>query len=335
MFFSIIIPTYNPRQFLPRLLDSIITNKCIDDIEIIIADDRSTDSFWDILSEYSQCHFLFISNNKHYGFPRIGRENGTLAASGKWWMFIDQDDTLESGALDAVKKYIERNQIKNYLSADVTIDGGQVYKERSSVSWSLTHGKFYEKKFWKKYNIHYPQVEFCEDANLQSVVLCTLADHNLLPLNFFVEPVYNWHVRRGSVSSDFNFIYNAQYDFVSGTVVYFIDHYVQHEALSLTLNDWYISMIIDQFMVLYSQFTISALITKKPFNNKIYQWMNEALEKFLKKLEMSRQELSELITQEFKSHYDYLTNDAERLTQIYLNFDSFIQWIQNLPNINT
>ena len=31
-FLSIIIPTYNPAEFLPTLLDSVMTNKCLDDV---------------------------------------------------------------------------------------------------------------------------------------------------------------------------------------------------------------------------------------------------------------------------------------------------------------
>jgi glycosyltransferase involved in cell wall biosynthesis len=49
MFFSIIVPTYNPRKFLPKLLDSIATNKILDDIEIILSDDLSTEPFDDIV----------------------------------------------------------------------------------------------------------------------------------------------------------------------------------------------------------------------------------------------------------------------------------------------
>ena len=47
MFFSVIIPTYNPKKYLNNILESITKSDCMDDIEVIISDDCSTEDFSD------------------------------------------------------------------------------------------------------------------------------------------------------------------------------------------------------------------------------------------------------------------------------------------------
>ena len=48
---SIVIPTYNSSRFMPNLLDSIFKNK-IDDMEVVIVDDLSTDDTVEIANRY-------------------------------------------------------------------------------------------------------------------------------------------------------------------------------------------------------------------------------------------------------------------------------------------
>jgi glycosyltransferase involved in cell wall biosynthesis len=48
---SIVIPTYNSSKFMPNLLDSIFKNK-VDDMEVVIVDDLSTDDTVEIAKKY-------------------------------------------------------------------------------------------------------------------------------------------------------------------------------------------------------------------------------------------------------------------------------------------
>ena len=48
---SIVIPTYNSSKFMPNLLDSIFKNK-VDDMEVVIVDDLSTDDTVEISNRY-------------------------------------------------------------------------------------------------------------------------------------------------------------------------------------------------------------------------------------------------------------------------------------------
>lgn len=76
MLFSIIIPTYNPGEYLDRMLASINRNFCIQDMEIILADDCSDEDLNIYKEHYPELTIHIIKNDKHYGFPRHGRQNG-------------------------------------------------------------------------------------------------------------------------------------------------------------------------------------------------------------------------------------------------------------------
>jgi len=60
--FSIIIPTYNPNKYLPILLNSINMNNCLNEIEVIIVDDLSTESFDEIIKQYNKITIRKYSN---------------------------------------------------------------------------------------------------------------------------------------------------------------------------------------------------------------------------------------------------------------------------------
>ena len=48
---SIIVPVYNVKPFLPACLDSLV-NQSLDDYEVILIDDGSSDGSADVIKEY-------------------------------------------------------------------------------------------------------------------------------------------------------------------------------------------------------------------------------------------------------------------------------------------
>ncbi len=58
-FFSIVIPCYNSRNTIGRTLDSILNQHLgYNDIQVILADDCSTESYQDIVDKYKSKLFI-------------------------------------------------------------------------------------------------------------------------------------------------------------------------------------------------------------------------------------------------------------------------------------
>ena len=56
---SVIVPVYNTKKYLEKCLDSLV-NQTLDEIEIVIIDDGSTDGSIDILRKYSEKYTIFV-----------------------------------------------------------------------------------------------------------------------------------------------------------------------------------------------------------------------------------------------------------------------------------
>lgn len=85
---SIIVTTYNSAAFIENCIDSLL-NQSINNIEITVVDDASTDNTVDILKKYLTIKVIKLSeNNGTYNARNIGIEQ----SSGEFVTFQDSDD---------------------------------------------------------------------------------------------------------------------------------------------------------------------------------------------------------------------------------------------------
>lgn len=92
---SIIIPTYNAKNYLMTAVDSVINQSFgFNNIELIIVDDNSSDGTKEILKELSNKYGnivpIFLKENT--GSPSKPRNIGIQNASSEYIMFLDNDD---------------------------------------------------------------------------------------------------------------------------------------------------------------------------------------------------------------------------------------------------
>ena len=115
--FSLIISNYNKANYLQKCLDSV-TNQTVQNFEIIIIDDSSTDSSKNILcgfADSSQRTTLYFMN-KNYGQSTI-QNFGLTVASGKYVLFVDADDFIDSNFM------FEAQRIINCFPYDIVVFG--------------------------------------------------------------------------------------------------------------------------------------------------------------------------------------------------------------------
>ena len=108
--FTIAVPVYNKRQFLPKLLESI-AQQTYTNYEICFVDDGSTDDSREFIDGYARKYpdrIRLINNSSNLGLSST--RNVLLAnARGDYIVFVDPDDSIEPDLLKVLTEYTERN----------------------------------------------------------------------------------------------------------------------------------------------------------------------------------------------------------------------------------
>lgn len=90
---SIIIPIYNTEAYLPRCIDSILSQS-FTDYELLLIDDGSIDNSGSICDKYAQQDNRIKVFHKKNGGICSARNTGLDHAQGEWIYFVDSDDEL-------------------------------------------------------------------------------------------------------------------------------------------------------------------------------------------------------------------------------------------------
>ena len=106
---SIVLATYNGEKYLHQQLDSLI-NQTYKNIEIIIADDCSTDSTVEIIKEYinQYSYISLFQQEKNVGYQKNFEKAATLA-NGEFIAFCDQDDIWLNSKIEILVNHINED----------------------------------------------------------------------------------------------------------------------------------------------------------------------------------------------------------------------------------
>lgn len=100
MFYSIVIPVYNGEDTLQETVNSIL-NQSFTDYEIILVDDGSTDKTGELCDSLALSYEKIKVIHQQNAYLGAARNRGLKEASGKYVYFLDADDLLTDGILQA------------------------------------------------------------------------------------------------------------------------------------------------------------------------------------------------------------------------------------------
>ena len=103
---SILVPVYNVEQYLPRCIESVLTQD-FQDWEMILVDDGSPDKCPQICDEYAEKDNRIKVIHKSNGGANSARLTGFEMSQGIYLMFLDSDDYLLPKALSILYNKIE------------------------------------------------------------------------------------------------------------------------------------------------------------------------------------------------------------------------------------
>lgn len=111
MLVSVIMPTYNCGKFIAKSIDSVLA-QTIDDWELLIVDDCSTDDTEAVLrpylEKYENIHYSRLSQNSG---PAVARTEAIRLATGKYVAFLDSDDLWAPDKLQKQLAFMQRNGV--------------------------------------------------------------------------------------------------------------------------------------------------------------------------------------------------------------------------------
>lgn len=106
-FFSIIIPTYNRAELIPRTIKSVL-EQTFQDWELLIIDDGSSDNTKQVVQEFSDPRIRYIYQDN--AERSAARNNGIHEAKGEWICFLDSDDTYLPNHLNVLHDRVAKEE---------------------------------------------------------------------------------------------------------------------------------------------------------------------------------------------------------------------------------
>lgn len=211
---SVIIPAYNEEKYLERCLKSVVS-QTLDEIEIILVDDGSTDATYSICEEFYQNYSnkIIIIHKKNEGLGPA-RNTGIEMASGKYIGFVDADDWIDKNmykemydiaeqnhsdlvVCDVKKIFVSEGKEKIEISLpneSSAIDIGEYIKEGLNPAYSWN--KLYRREIWRKYRF---KKMVYEDLD---IILTILGDCE--KVSYIQKPFNTYYKRPGSITTTYN-----------------------------------------------------------------------------------------------------------------------------------
>ncbi len=122
---SIIIPVYNREDTIEKCINSLL-NQTLEDIEIIIVDDGSTDSTSQICLSFDDSRVKYI--RKENGGASSARNLGISLATGDYIGFVDSDDYVITDYVEKLYSVCKDNDV------DICIFDYDIHRNDGSIS---------------------------------------------------------------------------------------------------------------------------------------------------------------------------------------------------------
>ena len=203
---SIVVPVYNVEKYIEKCLESLV-NQTLEDIEIIVVNDGSTDNSQNIIDEYvSKYPYLVRGFIKENGGLSDARNYGIPYCTGEYIGFVDSDDYIDINMYE--KMYIKAkaensdivvcdyykvyNRKMKLVKAKKYIDKKDMFIDTLAAAWN----KIYRREMLMNSDVIFPKGLIYEDTEF----FCKLIPYINIA-SYVSEPFVYYIQRSGSIAN--------------------------------------------------------------------------------------------------------------------------------------
>jgi len=206
---SVIVPVFNGEMYLDACLESLV-HQTLQDIEIIVVNDGSTDKTQTIIDQHFSKHPAKIKSYiKENGGIADTRNFGLSKVSGEYFAFLDSDDTAEITMLESMYTQAKKMNAQLVISDFVWVyphktkyssDGPYPNnKELLTNMFATLWNKLYLSSWVKSLPVQFPNGYRYEDASFLYKIVPFLTSWTYLNQSFV-----NYFQRSGSITHNHN-----------------------------------------------------------------------------------------------------------------------------------
>jgi len=164
---SIVIPTYNAAPFLERCINSAL-NQTLQEIEVIVVNDKSTDNTEEILKKYDgEKKFKSVTLEKNQG-QSVARNTGIEMAHGEFIGFIDSDDLVDLDFFENLYKLSKDKDVVIGIFVNSTNDTNKFSHHRKLYKYDCVGNSIWRKSFLDEKKIRFEKgVKMAEDVHFR------------------------------------------------------------------------------------------------------------------------------------------------------------------------
>lgn len=297
---STIIPVYNVEKYIEETLNSII-NQTLNNIEIILIDDGSTDNSPKILDQYAEKYpNIKVTHTPNQG-QATARNIGLKQAQGEYITFLDSDDKIPPQAYEKLYQYSQETEQEIVIGNILRFNEKKIFpsllyqhafpkKIQKTPSTNIKQqptliydtgiwNKIIKKSFLDKHNLKFYEGVFYED------LLFTIKLHYLTPtIAIIPDTVYYWRMREeeNSTSQKLTKIKNLNDRFTIINEIYkFINkNKINDELLEAQYTKWLkhdIMLFINEYLDADTEFQKQLITKTNKLLNKIPQNITKQL----------------------------------------------------------
>ena len=129
---SVIVPTYNRADSLPRTIDSVLA-QTHHDLELVVVDDASTDDTKAVVERYDDDRVTYLAHAANRG-GSAARNTGLRASDGQYVAFLDSDDEWHPEKLERQVGELE-SRSEEWVAAYCGVEMVREGTENPALGW--------------------------------------------------------------------------------------------------------------------------------------------------------------------------------------------------------